>query len=443
MLNKDFAYRLFEKVLSKAKYHTVLTLTSQEEGLTRFANSEIHQNVVKSDDAVSFTILNGKKVSTITTNVIDEDSLIEALHAAEEKLEFLPEGDFEYPEVNTPENIENDTYNPQLDEDFSIENRADIIKDALAMIHEDFTAAGSLTLDKTCMMIMNTNGIKRYARTNSITYNIVVTHKDNASGFAELCVNDSSEINIKALTEKAYKTAQDGIDAITIEPGHYDIIMPPHAVIDFLFYMGYLGLGSKAILDGISFLKDKVGEKVFGDNISISDDWTNKYVSSLPFDFEGFERSKLNIIENGILKELPYDSKCAALMNKENTGHSVGYEGQGGFPLNIVMAGGDSSIDEMIKSTKRGLLVTRFNYTNIVNPIEGLMTGLTRDGLFLIEDGKIKCPVKNMRFTDSIPNVFNNIEAITTETLPVKSYFGNFVLPGIKVNNFHITGKTS
>ncbi len=443
MLNKDFSYKLFEKVLSNAKYHTVLKLTSREEGLTRFANSEIHQNVVKSDDEVTLTILNGKKVSTISTNAIDEDSLIEALHAAEEKLEFLPEGDFEYPEVNTPDSIENDTYNPQLDEDFSIEKRADLIKDALSIIEDDFSAAGSLTLEKSCIFIMNTNGIKRYANTNSITYNIVVTHKDNASGFAELCVNDSNEIDIKSLTEQAYKTARDGVEAITIEPGYYDIIMPPNAVSDFLFYLGYLGLGSKAHLDGISFLKDKVGEKIFGDNISIVDDWTNKYVSSIAFDFEGFERTKLNLIENGVFKEMPFDSKCASLMNKEITGHSIGYEGNGSFPLHLVMAGGDSSIEEMIKSTKRGLIVTRFHYTNLVNPIEGLMTGLTRDGLFLIEDGKIKCPVKNMRFTESILNVFNNAEAISSETLPVKGFFGNFVIPAMKVKNFHITGKTS
>ncbi|MDU1350721.1 metallopeptidase TldD-related protein [Clostridium faecium] len=147
------------------------------------------------------------------------------------------------------------------------------------------------------------------------------------------------------------------------------------------------------------------------------------------------------MFENGVFKNIISDSKNASILKEENTGHSLGY-GSGSVPLNLVMDGGNKTLEEIIKSTKKSLLVTRFHYMNVVNPRESLLTGLTRDGVFLIEDGEIKCAVKDMRFTESILNAFNNVEEISSDKQKIDFFLGPIIIPSMKIKDFHFTGKT-
>lgn len=203
--------------------------------------------------------------------------------------------------------------------------------------------------------------------------------------------------------------------------------------------MNYIGFSARSMQLGMSFLIGKLGQKVLGENISIVDDCYNKNTFPLPFDFEGIRRKKLNIIEKGIAKDVAYDIKTALKDGVETTGHCAG---EGGFAFNLVMKGGNDSLDSLIKGTKRGVLVTKFHYMNIVDPRQATLTALTRDGFFLIEDGEIKCGLKNMRFTESMLNAFNKVVGITSERKKVPGFFGVSYVPALKIEDFHFTGKT-
>jgi len=192
----------------------------------------------------------------------------------------------------------------------------------------------------------------------------------------------------------------------------------------------------------MSYLTGKKGQKVLGDNISIYDDKDDENTFRIPFDFEGYERKRLNIIDKGVAKDLAYDTKSALREGVGTTGHSIGDSSLGGFPINLVMENGDKSIEEIIKEADNAILVTRFHYMNIVDPRQAVFTALTRDGLYMIKNGQISHAVKNMRFTESMLKAFNNVSEISKERVKVPGFFGVVYVPALKIENFHFTGKT-
>jgi predicted Zn-dependent protease len=273
---------------------------------------------------------------------------------------------------------------------------------------------------------------------DNVDFSVVVTHKDGVSGYSECNSDKASEIDIVKEFKAAYEKAKMGVNPVSIEPGSYTVILEPIAVGDLLGYMNYVGFSARSAQMGTGYLTGKVGQKVFGDNITIIDDVNNENTVPLYFDFEGYERKALNIIDKGVVKELAYDVRSALKDGVETTGHSVGHTGMGGLPLNLVMEGGNETLEGLIKSTKKGILVTRFHYMNVVDPRQAILTALTRDGLFLIEDGEIKSGAKNMRFTESMLNAFNNVVGITNVRRRTSGYY----VPAVKIENFHFTGKT-
>lgn len=442
MLNKKDAYKIIDKVLSYCNYYTMVTVTYKEEGLTRFANSQIHQNVYNSDTTVDITIYDNKKECKVTTNLLTDEGLQQAVKDAEENLTFLPEGDINIPEIAEPKEISGEEYDENLSTKFDITNRAKLIGEGIDLLEEDYTAAGALTLNKMVLAMGNTKGVKRFSITNHIGFNAVVMHNSGASGYVDIVTNKAKELDVVEEFKKAYSKAKMGLDPVSIEPGSYDVILEPLAVGDLLIFTAMMGFSAKAEQNGMSCFTGKLGEKVFGDNITVKDDITNDNTFILPFDFEGYERKPLNLIEKGVLKELAYDVRSALADNVTTTGHSIAYTPMGGMPLNLVMDNGTETLESLIKSTKKGLLVSRFHYMNEVDSRQGLLTAITRDGLFFIENGEIKCPVKNMRMTESILNAFNKVTGITSERAKVPGLFGNVYVPALKVEGFHFTGKT-
>lgn len=442
MLNKKEAYALIDKVLSYCSHYTMVTVNSQEEGLTRFANSEIHQNVFKADNSVEIVVYDGKKQSKISTNILDDDSLRKMVKTAEENLIFMPEGEFLIPEVTLPTEIAYDEYDEELESKFGITNRAAIIKEGIEGLDNGFTASGALSLNKMAIAIGNNRGIKRYTRLDTVDFNTVVTHESGVSGYAEYSTNKAYDMDIMGHFKTAYNKAKLALNPVSIEPGSYTVILEPLAVGDLLNYMNYCGFSARSAQIGVSYLSGKKGQKVFGENINIYDDKDDDNTFPMPFDFEGYERKKLNIIEKGVVKDLAYDIKSALRDGAETTGHSIGDSSIGGFPINIIMGNGDKSIEDIIKEADNAILVTRFHYMNIVDPRQAVLTALTRDGLYMIKDGQIKHAVKNMRFTESMLNAFSNVTEISKERVKAPGLFGVVYVPALKIENFHFTGKT-
>ena len=441
MLNKKSAYEIIDKALSYCNYYTMITLKSKDEGITRFANSEIHQNVYNEDNVLTISVYDGKKESRVTTNLLDEDSIKMAVKDAEENLKFIPEGEMEIIELTEPTEITYEKYDKELDKKFDTINRSNLIKKGIDLLNKDYTAAGALSLIKSAIAMGNNRGVKRYNRTDKLDFNTVVMYKDGSSGYTGYTTNKAHELDVVKEFKTAYEKAKMSVNAISIDPGSYTVILEPEAVSSLLSYMSYVGFSARSTQIGTGFLTGKIGKKVFGDNITIKDDTYSENTLPFYFDFEGYQKKPLNIIEKGVVKELAYDVKSAVKDNTETTGHSVDMPKIGGLTLNLIMDGGDKCIEDLIKSTKKGILVTRFHYMNIVNPRQALLTALTRDGTFLIEDGKIKCGIKNMRFTESMLNAFNNVVGITRERKKVGK-FGVSYVPALKVEDFHFTGKT-
>jgi len=213
-----------------------------------------------------------------------------------------------------------------------------------------------------------------------------------------------------------------------------------------LFYLGWLGLGALSVQEGRSFMSGRFGEKITGENITIWDDGHDPRGLALPFDFEGVPKRRVMLIENGVAKGVVYDSFTAGReKGQASTGHSQPAPNtMGPIPVNLFMAPGQATKEEMLASTERGIWVTRFHYTNPVHPVKTVLTGMTRDGTFLIEDGHITRPLKNLRFTQSILDAFGQADMLGSELALVKSGWGNLAVcaPAAKIRGFEFTGTT-
>ncbi len=432
---------VLDRILSTAgSLDMQVILKGENQELTRFAGSEIHQNVASDELEAEITLHKDGRELKVTTNDFDNSSLRKLVKEAGERLMELPESDNVKSFISEPADISSDNYFKELEREFNIENRAQKLKAAFGELDSDLNAAGSLELNQNFMALGNTNGITRYSRLDKVDFKTVITEQSGATGYAAAISNRAEDIDIGKEFKRAADKARESRDAIEIEPGEYDVILEPAAVGGLISYLSYIGFSGRSVQEGMSFLADRLGEQVFGDNITLVDDCQDSNTIDFPFDFQGAKRQRLNIIENGVAKELAYDLESARKAGVETTGHSVGDPSIGGFPLHLVMDNGEAELAEMIKGTDRGLLITRFHYINVINPRKAILTGLTRDGTFLIENGRVKAPVKNLRFTQNIIDSLNQVEAISSSREKVGGFYGYMYLPALKVNGFNFTG---
>jgi predicted Zn-dependent protease len=228
-------------------------------------------------------------------------------------------------------------------------------------------------------------------------------------------------------------------------PGAYVVVLEPAAVTDILEFMAWFGFGGLGFVEGRTFMAGKLGQKVLGDNITILDDAYHSLQQGLPFDFEGLPRQRLTLVENGVAKAVVHDRVTARRAQTQTTGHALPQpSAEGPYPLDLVLSSGNSSVEEMISSTERGILVTRFHYTNLVEPMDLVLTGMTRDGTFLIEKGKVAAPLKNLRFTQSVVEALREVELISREQKTTHSDWGpgSYTAPALKIRRFNFSSGT-
>ncbi|MGE5653720.1 MAG: TldD/PmbA family protein [Bacillota bacterium] len=443
MLNRERLYAIIDIVLREAQgYDTNVLVQSGTNGLTRFANSEIHQNVFEDATDVTITVTEGRKRSQIVTSLYDEAGLAAATRDAITNLSFLPDGDEQPALVEEPLEMTAGELDEELGRQYNAEGRARLVKQGLDMLDPGYKAYGALSHGVTQLALGNSRGIKRHALSNEVKCTVLVADEKGGSGYAA-AVSDKPDVDIQSIFQKAYQKAKLNHDPISLEPGAYTVVLEPLAVGDLLTYMSFIGFSGKSVQNQASFLTGKIGEKLFDEKLTITDDYTNENTVSLPFDFEGTPRTQVALIERGVAKGVVHDTMSAKKEGVQSTGHSLNQPAFGGIPLNMVVEAGNQSLDEIIKGTKDGLLVTRFHYMNPVNPRQAQLTALTRDGFYKIENGEVVAAVKNMRFTESMLNALNQIEAISSDRQRTGFFFGNYYVPGMKINGFHFTGKTS
>ncbi|HXW77056.1 MAG TPA: metallopeptidase TldD-related protein, partial [Candidatus Eremiobacteraceae bacterium] len=299
-------------------------------------------------------------------------------------------------------------------------------------------AAGYVATRSDVIAVANSRGVRRSFRATDASVNIKAIG-DDSSGYAEGFSRAIDSLRFDELAETAARKAKQGAKPISLDPGKYDVVLEPAAFREFLGYLSWAAFGAQALHEGSSFMAGKMGERVMGGNVTIRDDFSNPLGDGMPFDFEGVPRSVVGIIVDGIARDVVYDSYYAAKMKHANTGHALpAPNSEGPMPLNIAVAPGKRSTQALVNEIERGVLVTRTWYIRLVDQKKMLITGMTRDGLFLIENGAVTRGLKNMRFNESIVDALGRCE-MASELVRSEST----VLPAVRIDGFHFTSGTT
>jgi PmbA protein len=409
--------------------------------LTRFANNTIHQNVSEQGQWISVRVLFDQKTARATTNRFDADSIRSVVEQAIVLTKSVaPDPDL-LP-MAQPSPIPEIPRYDSATAAASPMDRAQAVAHAIRVVEDSGqTAAGIYSTGQSVEAIFNSAGVAALHSETMAQFSITAM-ADDSSGWAKGSAVACGAIDPVQLARSASEKARLSRDPREVEAGRYTVILEPAAALDLVGQM-FGDFSGTALDDKRSFLTDRLGTKLFGDNIHISDDVAHPLQSGVPFDGEGLGRRKLALVDAGVPREVAYARSSARKAGVEPTGHGFPVPNESGeAPMNIVIAGGSTSLDEMIASTARGILVTRFWYIREVDPFSKIMTGMTRDGTFLIEDGRLTSGLRNFRFNQGLIELLNNVEALSPVVRASGEEAFDMVVPAMKVRNFHFTEVT-
>ncbi|MCX6093890.1 MAG: TldD/PmbA family protein [Candidatus Bipolaricaulota bacterium] len=446
MLGESRLAEIAQQVLRQAKAdQTEVMVAGTDSHLTRFAVNTIHQNVSETDVAVRVRSILGRKTGVASGNELSEAALRKLVRSAETVAGFQEEN----PELGSlpgPKPAQKvDVFVERTAECTPVERARGVEKILKMSRKNQLDAAGAFSTEANETYIANSLGVSAYHR-GTVASILTVIMGQNSSGYATAASIDVANLDPESVGRIAVEKALSSKNPTPIEPGEYTVILEEAAVADMLFTLGWMGLGALAVQEGRSFMNGKFGERITGEKVTIWDDGADPRGLPLPFDFEGVPKQKVTLIEKGVAKNVVYDSFTAGREEgKVSTGHSLPAPNTAGpIPLNLFMAPGKATKEEMLASTKRGIWVTRFHYTNILHPVQTILTGMTRDGTYLIENGKIVRPLRNLRFTQSILEAFSNIEALGKDLVLLKDEWNSVgtCAPAAKIRDFRFTGTT-
>jgi predicted Zn-dependent protease len=439
MLGREKVKGIIDEALSySTAEETQVSLFVWDSFLTRFANSYIHQNMGEGNTTVEIRAINEKRVGEATTNRIDGNAIKTAVLTACNISKFTkPVSDLvPLPMSHKYKEIKSFYENTSS---FTPENRAEVVKQFIDEAG-DLSAYGSFPTSTLEIALGNSKGTFAYNLSTSASI-VYVVMGEVASSYGCAGSRNVNEIDYESLARETVRKARMQEALTSIEPGEYDVVLEPLAVADIAQFLGWLGFGALAFQENRSFMSGKIGKKIMGDNITIWDDGLSEEGMPFPFDFEGMPKKKVILIDKGTARGVVYDRRTAAKEGKESTGHSVGSSAQGPYPMNLFMKGGNDSVDEMMKGTRKGIYVTRFHYTNPIDPMTASITGMTRDGTFLIEDGRITKPLCNLRFTQSLIQALCRVTHISSSVLvPEVAFYDIPYSTGTKVPALRIEG---
>jgi len=448
ILSKDEAQQILKKVVGFSKADGIqATLNGDDGGNIRYARNSVSTSGEDSNVSLGVQVYFGKKSGTATINEFDDASLEKVVRRAEELAKLAPEN----PEFVEP--LPPQTYGPEsktwvdatanISPDFRAKVAAESINPAAA---KDITAAGFLEDTRGFSAMMNSKGLYAYNRATGVDFTVTMrTNDGTGSGWVARNFNDVSKLNTNEASQIAIEKALQSRNAKAIEPGKYTVILEPNAAADLINLM-FGGFNARTAEEGRSFMSKKgggtkLGEKIVDERVSIYTDPWNEEVPASNWagggggggggfgggggSGDGLPRKKMDLIKNGVVSNLLYDRYWAQHKGTEPTPS----------PANRIMEGGNASLEDMIKDTRKGVLVTRFWYIRAVDPQTLLFTGLTRDGTFYIENGKILYPIKNFRFNESPTLMLNNLETLG-KPMRVRGFGGGSLIPAMKVRDF-------
>jgi predicted Zn-dependent protease len=466
MLTQEQAADIFDRLTKFSSADEVEVLFSGGRfALTRFANNTIHQNVEDENHVVSVRTVFGGRTARAFTNKFDDDSLRRVVQSSEALAkvqhpdpDLLPVpdareaagrvGDAPDPTRAVPSRhfAQTAAITPQL--------RADAVQEIVGVAKKHkLTTAGIFSIGEFVEGIFNSRGLSKWHRKTLAEVSNTMLAGDS-SGWQKANSPDVTNVAPQLLAETAAMKAIDSAHPAKIAAGKYTVILEPAAVLDIVGFM-FWDCSGMAILDQRSFLTGRIGSKLFGENISIWDDVGHPLQTGSPFDGEGMRREKVRLVENGIVQQVVYARATAERMKRSDqkdkvgpvapTGHGFALPNEmGEMPLNIVFAAPQNpqTLANMIASTERGILVTRLWYIREVDPYEKIVTGMTRDGTFLIEDGRMRKGLHNFRFNQSLIHMLSSVESMSVPVRSCGEESFDMIVPAMKIRDFNFTEVT-
>ena len=420
---------------------------STDQNIARFANSNVHQNMSEVSAALTLRVFVGGAMGVASTSSFDGAEIARTAALAREAARHSN------PIQNFTGLYRSDEGAPHLktcdDRTMNIApaEKATSLRQMFDRGREQGVLfAGSFTTSASSVACANTHGMRRYAPVTFADATAIAIH-ERGSGYATACSRCVDEVDVVALGSEATFRAtlrNDRVEDIT--PGVFDVILEPPALAEVFEWLTMIALTGQSFDDGSSFMVDRIGRKVAGENFTLADDATDPEFLPFPFDIEGFPKRRVPMIEGGTARTPMLDKAWSDRLGFAPNGGAwhLG-SSEHGTSFHTSMAGGNSSREEMIRSTKLGIWVTRFNYVNgLLEPKTALMTGTTRDGTFLIRDGEVAARLPNLRWTQSMTQAFSNIDALSRERHRVGTWynaFGGTIAPTVKIRGWNFTGK--
>jgi PmbA protein len=412
-------------------------------GLTRFASSAIHQSTWQEDTGIRVRVVKGGRIGVAASNDFSEGGARRAAESAREMAEVVAPDPL-FSGLAPPQPVPQSDRFDEATASTTPDHRAEGVAALIAECGRGLVASGAFETAASEVAVLNSEGQFCWAPSTQASVTTVVTADEGGSGFAETFASSLGEVDPGDVGRRAATKAAASRRPIDLEPGRYPVVLEPAAVSTLVGFLAWIGFGGRLLAEERSCFSGKQGQQVAQPAITIYDDATSPDTLGLPFDFEGTPRRRVDLIREGVFLDGVYDRRTARQAGKETTGHALPPPNpEGPFPLNLFMEPGEASVEDMIASTDRGLLVTRFHYSNVVHPLESTITGMTRDGTFLVESGEVTRPVKNFRFTQSILEALRTASMLGRETeLASEFFFSASRVPALKVDSFHFTGRS-
>ena len=416
---------------------TEVMVTEWDSALTRFANNGIHQNVAERNAQVRVRVVKDGRTGVASVNQMDERAANDVLRRAIEIAALQPKAEV-VPMPGPAPSREADAWSSAT-ADATPEERAEFVATICNRAEKaGLKAFGAFSTSAGQLAIGNSLGVFHQHRGTQATVNSVVMG-DAGSGYADRGAIDVAQLNKDELAEEVIEKAKRNQNAQPIEPGVYEVVLEEYAVAEMLEFMSYIGFSALAAQEERSFMRH--GERITGDAVSIWDDGLDPSGLPAPFDFEGVPKQRVDLIKNGVASGLVYDMQTATREGRASTGHGLPAPNTDGpFAVNLFMQPGATPKAELASEIKRGIWVTRFWYVRIVQPKASIITGVTREGTFLIEDGRITRPVKDLRFTQSMLEALEGTLAISRGTkLQIGEFIGASRVPALRLKAFTFT----
>lgn len=450
MLSEEECRSLIEKVISAGKSLSLdgveVRLHGSNIATSRFANNSMTQNQAPKNMHISVRVIKAGRQAKLSTEDLSVKSLEQLVKNASQVASLL-EPDKDLPSLlHSPEAEQNIVCQSRYVEKtamLSPADRARSIKDIISIAQDNkLTAAGVYATGEFVTALGNSNDLFAYHQESSAEVSLTMV-TPSSTGWAKAHSVDADSFDVANLAQTAAQKASSSADASDIEPGSYTVILEPAATLDLLGFI-WPDFAATSHIDKLSCLLDKVGKKVFADNVTVYDDVNHPLQAGAIFDGEGVSRKRVCLIDKGVVTDLVYGRRAALKLKAQATGHALGEPNPyGEAPLNIVMSGGKSSLNDLIAGSDNAILLSRVWYVREVDPARKIVTGMTRDGTFLVKGGKVVQSLKNMRFNVSIMDMLNNILEVAQSARTAGGEFPPAVVPALKVSNFNFTSSTA